>query len=152
MCIRDRYGENLAHDFARAQIALQSQQRGHAEGALHGAAYLAGDADGSALRAISGIGTRCGGSCGYRGPSTRRRNRGVGSLRMTTWNIGTRARHDIFKSIQLSQLDISILGAIAGFSAVAVGHPHRLDTLPVGEPQQVTNRAVGGNELLLDSG
>jgi hypothetical protein len=71
---------------------------------------------------------------------------------MTTWNIGTRARHDIFKSIQLSQLGISILRAVAGFSAITVGHPHRLDTLPVGEPQQVTNRAIGGNKLLLDSG
>ena len=46
------HGENLAHDFARAQIALQPQQRGHAEGALDGAAHLAGDADGGALKAI----------------------------------------------------------------------------------------------------
>ena len=52
----------------------------------------------------------------------------------------------------LPQFGIAILGAIAGFSAVAVGHPHRLDTLAVGECQQVTHGAVGGNKLLLDSG
>jgi hypothetical protein len=76
----------------------------------------------------------------------------VGSLRMTTWNIVGCARDDSTKGIQFAQLRVSILGAIAGFSAIAFGHPHRLDTLAVGEPQQVTNRTVGGNKLLLDSG
>ena len=42
-------GEDLADDLAGAQVALQAQQSGHAEGALDGAAYLAGDADGGAL-------------------------------------------------------------------------------------------------------
>ena len=44
------HGENLSHDFSRRQVALQSQQSGHAEGTLDSAAYLAGNADGGALK------------------------------------------------------------------------------------------------------
>ena len=82
------HGENLPDDFSGAQITLQSQQGGHAEGALHRASHLAGDADGGALWAI--LRSRDGSvedPADYRDPSTRRRNNGVGSLRMTSGNI-----------------------------------------------------------------
>ena len=44
-----QHGDDLAHDFSGAQVAFYAQQRGEAELAIHGAAYLAGNADGRAM-------------------------------------------------------------------------------------------------------
>ena len=44
-----RHQQHLADDFAGGQVALQAQQRGHAELAVHRTAHLARDADGVAL-------------------------------------------------------------------------------------------------------
>jgi len=45
-CLALQHGDHLASDFARGKISLQSQFCGEAELAVHGAAHLAGDADG----------------------------------------------------------------------------------------------------------
>ena len=102
-------------------------------------------------------------SCGYRGPSTRRRNIGVGALRMTRTRSALRwprtanrssvgyVRDDSIKRGQLSQLGIAILRAVTGFSAVAIRHPYCLDTLPVRKSEEIADCAVGGDKLFLQA-
>src|ERR1700736_393106 len=41
--------DDLADDFSGAQVTFDAQQRGEAELAVHGATYLAGNADGGAM-------------------------------------------------------------------------------------------------------
>ena len=48
------------------------------------------------------------------------------------------------------QFLVAALRSVAGFAAIALRHPDRLDALAVGEGQQVANGAVGGDKLLLD--
>ena len=43
------HGDDLAHDLSGAQVAFYAQQRREAELAIHGAAYLAGNADRCAM-------------------------------------------------------------------------------------------------------
>ncbi len=47
---------------------------------------------------------------------------------------------------------IAGFASVAGFSAVAFGHPDGLDALPVGAGHQVAHRAVAGNKFLFNAG
>ena len=49
--------QNLSHDFARTQVAVQAEKSSHAEGTFDRAANLAGDADGRALPASLALGS-----------------------------------------------------------------------------------------------
>ena len=51
-----------------------------------------------------------------------------------------------------AQFFVAGVGAVTGFAAVAFGHPDGFDGLAVGELKEVADGAVGGGELLLDSG
>ena len=47
---------------------------------------------------------------------------------------------------------ITGIGAVAGFAAVAFGHPDSLDGLAVGKGEQIADGSVGGRELFFNYG
>ena len=151
------HSQDLAHDFAGGQVAMQAQKSSHAEGALDGAAYLAGDADRGPLPASS-IWRRLRGGNIFIPLFRQRRAKewGTHSVAISRRSFdfapkGRSPRDNRIDWVELFQLLVAAFRAVAGLAAIAFGHPDGLDTLAVGERQQVAHGAIGGDKFLLDT-
>ena len=111
--------DDLAGDFARREIALQAELGGEAELAVDGAADLRGDADGGA------------------GPVFRSFSHPSCALRRKGWGNRSRSRN------RNRGLFVS---TVAGFAAVAFGHPDGFHGCGVAGAalDQIALRSIGG--------
>ena len=96
---------DLSHDLSGGEVPLHTQKGRETEPAIHGTAYLAGDAD----------------RCPTPIPQAR-----IGFVTGVT--------------------------AVAGFPAISLRHPDRLDRLPIGTSNEVTDCAVDRAEFAGDLG